>query len=93
MPAFRLRVTKEEEEVGIDDVEIGEFAYDYVELTREVKPAGVDDVSEYEESIQEHEHERTHSEARMVPKDKELNSYQMQDMRRSPIERPSYNAY
>lgn len=37
IPAFRLRATEEEEAAGIDDVEIGEFAYDYVELTREVK--------------------------------------------------------
>jgi len=37
VPALRLRATEEEEALGIDDVEIGEFAYDYVELTREVK--------------------------------------------------------
>ncbi|OAK98586.1 ammonium transporter [Phaeosphaeriaceae sp. SRC1lsM3a] len=37
IPALRLRATEEEEALGIDDVEIGEFAYDYVELTREVK--------------------------------------------------------
>ncbi|KAI4687515.1 ammonium transporter Amt1 [Alternaria novae-zelandiae] len=37
IPAFRLRATEEEEAAGIDDIEIGEFAYDYVELTREVK--------------------------------------------------------
>ncbi|KAF2866744.1 ammonium transporter AmtB-like domain-containing protein [Massariosphaeria phaeospora] len=37
MPIFRLRASEEEEMLGIDDVEIGEFAYDYVELTREVK--------------------------------------------------------
>ena len=37
LPVFRLRATEEEEALGIDDVEIGEFAYDYVELTRELK--------------------------------------------------------
>lgn len=37
VPALRLRATEEEEALGIDDVEIGEFAYDYVELTRELK--------------------------------------------------------
>jgi ammonium transporter, Amt family len=31
--------------LGIDDVEIGEFAYDYVELTREVKSPDDDDLS------------------------------------------------
>jgi Amt family ammonium transporter len=44
VPAFRLRATEEEEAAGIDDVEIGEFAYDYVELTREVKIPDDDDI-------------------------------------------------
>lgn len=39
IPALKLRATEEEEILGIDDVEIGEFAYDYVELSREVKNA------------------------------------------------------
>ncbi|RYP67503.1 hypothetical protein DL771_007203 [Monosporascus sp. 5C6A] len=34
IPGLRLRVTAEEEEMGIDDVQLGEFAYDYVELQR-----------------------------------------------------------
>lgn len=34
VPGLSLRVTAEEEELGIDDAELGEFAYDYVELTR-----------------------------------------------------------
>lgn len=38
VPALRLRVSEHEEELGIDDVELGEFAYDYVEVVREVKP-------------------------------------------------------
>ncbi|KAK3700449.1 ammonium transporter Amt1 [Vermiconidia calcicola] len=42
VPALRLRVHRAEEEIGIDDVEIGEFAYDYVELVREVKAPGHD---------------------------------------------------
>ncbi|TIA19469.1 ammonium transporter-like protein [Aureobasidium pullulans] len=36
LPVFRLRATPEEEDLGIDDVEIGEFAYDYVEVMRDV---------------------------------------------------------
>ena len=36
IPGLRLRATEESEILGIDDAEIGEFAYDYVELTREV---------------------------------------------------------
>ena len=37
MPVLKLRASEEEEILGIDDVEIGEFAYDYVELSREVR--------------------------------------------------------
>jgi ammonium transporter, Amt family len=36
VPGLRLRATEDAEILGIDDAEIGEFAYDYVELTREV---------------------------------------------------------
>lgn len=31
-----LRVSAEEEEVSLDDSELGEFAYDYVEIARHV---------------------------------------------------------
>lgn len=36
IPGMHLRAAEEAEILGIDDAEIGEFAYDYVELTREV---------------------------------------------------------
>ncbi|KAK8056802.1 ammonium transporter [Apiospora rasikravindrae] len=36
IPGLQLRATEDAEILGIDDAEIGEFAYDYVELTREV---------------------------------------------------------
>lgn len=36
LPGLHLRASEEAEILGIDDAEIGEFAYDYVELTREV---------------------------------------------------------
>jgi Amt family ammonium transporter len=36
IPGLSLRATEEAEVLGIDDAELGEFAYDYVELTREV---------------------------------------------------------
>lgn len=36
IPGLRLRADEDAEILGIDDAEIGEFAYDYVELTREV---------------------------------------------------------
>lgn len=34
IPGLSLRATVEEEEVGLDDSMLGEFAYDYVEVTR-----------------------------------------------------------
>jgi Amt family ammonium transporter len=34
VPGLKLRVSAEEEELGIDDGQLGEFAYDYVELQR-----------------------------------------------------------
>ena len=43
VPALKLRVDQEDEELGIDDVEIGEYAYDYVELIREVHPPAHED--------------------------------------------------
>ena len=34
IPGLSLRASEEAELVGIDEAEIGEFAYDYVEVTR-----------------------------------------------------------
>ncbi|MBE3048475.1 ammonium transporter [Candidatus Bathyarchaeota archaeon] len=42
VPGLGLRVSEEAEVLGVDDAEVGEFAYDYVELTREVL-VGVDE--------------------------------------------------
>lgn len=36
IPGLSLRATEEAEIYGIDEAEIGEFAYDFVEATREV---------------------------------------------------------
>ena len=36
IPGLQLRVKEDSEILGIDDAEIGEFAYDFVEMTREV---------------------------------------------------------
>ncbi|PSK55416.1 Ammonium transporter 1 [Elsinoe australis] len=46
LPMFRLRASAEEEELGIDDVEIGEFAYDYVEVDRDIKAMSMDQEKE-----------------------------------------------
>ncbi|RQM07220.1 hypothetical protein DH86_00000918 [Scytalidium sp. 3C] len=35
IPGLSLRVSEEEEYMGLDDAQLGEFAYDYVELRRE----------------------------------------------------------
>ncbi len=35
IPGLSLRASAEEEAVGMDDAQLGEFAYDYVELRRE----------------------------------------------------------
>lgn len=43
IPGLSLRVAAEEEELGIDDAQLGEFAYDYVEITRnfhDIAPSG-----------------------------------------------------
>ncbi|EYE95334.1 ammonium permease MEP2 [Aspergillus ruber CBS 135680] len=44
VPGLGLRAPEENEVMGIDDAEIGEFAYDYVEITRDVIN-GVDESS------------------------------------------------
>lgn len=39
VPGLSLRVRPEEEDIGLDDAELGEFAYDYVEITRHIDGA------------------------------------------------------
>ena len=36
IPGFHLRASEDDEIMGMDDAEVGEFAYDYVELSRDV---------------------------------------------------------
>lgn len=40
VPGLSLRASSAEEEIGMDDCQLGEFAYDYVELTRHVADSG-----------------------------------------------------
>ena len=35
IPSLSLRASAEEEEMGLDEAQLGEFAYDYVELRRD----------------------------------------------------------
>ncbi len=39
IPGLSLRASAEEEEMGIDEAQLGEFAYDYVELKRDAETA------------------------------------------------------
>jgi len=66
LPVFKLRASEEEEVLGIDDVEIGEFAYDYVELTRDVQVPDEVDEGLSTHSLEQHAsamgtHEKTQS--------------------------------
>lgn len=36
IPGLSLRASADEEDMGLDDAQLGEFAYDYVELSRHV---------------------------------------------------------
>ena len=48
IPGLHLRVSESAEEAGMDDAEIGEFAYDYVELDRNVGTKDLESRSVYE---------------------------------------------
>ncbi len=55
IPGLSLRCSEEAEILGVDDSEIGEFAYDYVELTREVLNDLSDNESKYSTHRDMHE--------------------------------------
>lgn len=40
IPGLSLRVSAEDEDVGVDDAQLGEFAYDYVEIKRNFNDMG-----------------------------------------------------
>lgn len=69
IPGLRLRASEEAEVLGMDDAEIGEFAYDYVELMRDVinGDAYVDDneskYSGHQDSPIVHGHEKNFSQS------------------------------
>lgn len=67
IPGCHLRASEEAEVMGIDDAEIGEFAYDYVELTRDVVNGdALESDSKYSHERAtplEHEHEKMGVEA------------------------------
>ena len=44
IPGLSLRASEEDENNGMDDAQLGEFAYDYVELRRETSDAVIQDI-------------------------------------------------
>ncbi|KAF1826456.1 ammonium transporter 1 [Dissoconium aciculare CBS 342.82] len=88
-PALRLRATAEEEELGIDDVEIGEFAYDYVELVRDVKPAGIDGQEGFDEDDDDNRSQQTNSQVAMKPE--KNNFFQMRKLTRDSVASMEYS--
>ncbi|KAK5996147.1 Ammonium transporter 1 [Cladobotryum mycophilum] len=44
LAGLSLRVSPEDEDAGVDDCQLGEFAYDYVELTRHVATSAAEEV-------------------------------------------------
>ena len=94
-PIFRLRVTVPEETDGLDEAEIGEFAYDYVESTREIKARDPPhDVSQIDFDDEEMVSQRSNSRAEMMKGGLDLGvsnsddyhggTYAMRNMNRSP---------
>lgn len=70
IPFLRLRCDEETEIIGVDDAEMGEFAYDYVGLEAELLPrheynntatGGNREPQHTTSSSQESEHEKTGS--------------------------------
>jgi Amt family ammonium transporter len=53
IPGLSLRASEEAEIMGIDAAEIGEFAYDYVELTREIQHIDLETASKNSSSYPE----------------------------------------
>ncbi|TEB33117.1 ammonium transporter [Coprinellus micaceus] len=69
IPGLRLRVSEETEIVGIDEIDMGEFAYDYVGIERELRPvvaAGFTspEPGQHERNMEQHYLEGVESEKR-----------------------------
>ncbi len=56
IPGLRLRSSEEEEIVGIDDAELGEFLYDYIALDPELRLHRVESSHGSLEAVQKSEH-------------------------------------
>lgn len=54
IPGLHLRVTEEAERNGLDDDQIGEFAYDYVEVRRDYYQWGVNNDNDWDEQHNHH---------------------------------------
>lgn len=76
IPGMRLRCSEEAEILGIDDAEMGEFAYDYVSLDAELgldqHPHGVHEVPNEVDGSVPHERRGGHAGPEAVHHKKEL---------------------
>lgn len=52
IPGLRLRTNEESEIIGIDDAEMGEFAYDYVAVDAELGPKDIPTVGSHHDSME-----------------------------------------
>ena len=84
VPALRLRASTVEEELGMDEAEIGEFAYDYVELVRDVRDSSMDFVDDDEDggTTNHTPSQRSHSRTAMIMAEKQ--NYPMRTLSRGP---------
>ncbi len=51
VPGLSLRASEEDEELGMDDTQLGEFAYDYVELRRDFSDVIIGEGSSHKKSV------------------------------------------
>lgn len=85
IPGLHLRAAEDAEILGIDDAEIGEFAYDYVELTRDVMNdvdaagGGAAAVAETESLFSGQEHHSSRAFSELTGREKHVNGIPLAD--------------
>lgn len=95
IPGLHLRVRTRGEVYGLDDIEHGEFAYDYVEVLRNVPTANLYHNNESEEingtSVNHNEHHHTHissaSKVEIENPDKVSSELQEREQSQDPLQR------
>lgn len=80
IPGMHLRAADDAEILGIDDAEIGEFAYDYVELTRDVVNEADDPAAaETGSMFSGHEHHSSRAFSDLTGREKHVNGIRLAD--------------